>query len=146
MDTAARARSSGQLLIVGALATVWNGFCAFDFLMTMSVDPVYLAGFSDAQRAFWESFPKVIKLVWAAGVLGGLAGSLLLLFRSRFAGTALLVSLVSLMATALYQYGLANPPEEMTTRAAMTMTAAILAAAFGLLVYAQVMNRRGVLR
>lgn len=146
MDTAARARTSGQLLIVGVLATGWNGFCAFDFLMTMSVDPVYLAGFSDAQRAFWESFPQVMKLVWAAGVLGGLAGSLLLLFRSRFAATAFLVSLVSLLATTLYQYGLANLPEEMTTRAAMATTLAILALAFALLVYAQVMTRRGALR
>ena len=34
MATEARARAPAHLWIVGVLATVWNGFGAYDYLMT----------------------------------------------------------------------------------------------------------------
>lgn len=135
-----------HLWIVGALATLWNAFGAFDYLMTQTRNEAYLAGFTDPQRIYFESFPLWMEATWALGVWGGLAGALLLLARSRHAVTAFAVSLAGLAASTLYQYGLSSPPEDMTSGAMVTMNLVIWAVAIGLLVYAVRMRRTGVLR
>ena len=142
----ASARTPLHLWIVGGLATVWNGFGAFDYLMTQTRNAAYLAGFTDPQRVYFESFPMWMEAMWALGVWGGLAGSLLLLARSRFASAAFGVSLAGLAASTVWQYVLSSPPEDMTGGAIMAMNLAIWAVAIGLLVYAIRMRRRGVLR
>lgn len=139
-------RTPLHLWIVGGLATVWNGFGAFDYLMTQTRNAAYLAGFTDPQRIYFESFPIWMEAMWALGVWGGLAGSLLLLARSRFAATTFGVSLAGLAASTVWQYVLSSPPEDMTGGAIMAMNLAIWAVAIGLLVYAIRMRRRGVLR
>ncbi len=146
MQSAVHARLSTQVLVVGGLATLWTGFAAFDFLMTLSGDPAYLAGFSDAQRAYVASYPREMIAFGTLNVFSGVAGSLLLLVRSRLAGSMYLLSLVGLMATTLYQFGLTNPPEDMTSPPMLAMMAAIWTGAIGLLIYAQVMAKRGALR
>lgn len=142
----ASVRTPLHLWIVGALATVWNGFGAFDYLMTQTRNAAYLAGFTDPQRVYFESFPMWMEAMWALGVWGGLAGSLLLLARSRYAATAFGVSLAGLAASTVWQYVLSSPPEDMTGGAIMAMNVAIWAVAIGLLVYAIRVQRRGVLR
>jgi hypothetical protein len=135
-----------HLWIVGVLATVWNGFGAFDYLMTQTRNEAYLAHFTDPQRVYFESFPIYMETAWALGVWGGLLGSLLLLMRSRHAATAFAVSLAGLAASTVYQYVLTSPPEEMKSGAMIGMNVAIWVAAIGLLVYAREMRQRGVLR
>jgi CHASE2 domain-containing sensor protein len=135
-----------HLWIVAALATVWNGFGCFDYLMTQTRNAQYLANFTDPQRAYFESFPLWMEAVWAFGVWGGLAGSLLLLARSRHSVTAFAVSLAGLAISTLYQYGLVSPPAEMMTGAMIAMNLLLWAVAIGLLVYSARMRRRGVLR
>jgi len=142
----ASARTPLHLWIAGGLATVWNGFGAFDYLMTQTRNAAYLAGFTDPQRVYFESFPMWMEAMWALGVWGGLAGSLLLLTRSRFASAAFGVSLAGLAASTVWQYVLSSPPEDMTGGAIMAMNLAIWAVAIGLLVYAIRVQRRGVLR
>lgn len=135
-----------HLWIVGALATLWNAFGCFDYLMTQTRNEQYLAGFTDPQRVYFESFPVWMEAVWAFGVWGGLAGSLLLLARSRHAVTAFAVSLAGLAVSTVYQYVLASPPEDMMTGGMLAMNLLIWAVAIALLVYALRMRRRGVLR
>ena len=138
-------RIPSHLWIVGALATLWNGFGAFDYLMTQTRNAQYLASFTDPQRIYFESFPIWMEAMWATGVWGGLAGSLLLLARSRYAVAAFALSLAGLAASTLYQYVLSSPPPEMTSGAMLGMNLVIWAVAIGLLVYAMRMRRRGVL-
>lgn len=140
------ARTPSHLWIVGAAATLWNGFGCFDYLMTQTRNGRYLANFTDPQRVYFESFPLWMEAVWAFGVWGGLAGSLLLLARSRHAVTAFAVSLTGLAISTVYQYVLANPPEDMMTGAMIGMNVMLWAVAIGLLLYALRMRRRGVLR
>ena len=67
-------RTPLQLWIVGALATLWNAFGAFDYVMTP--DPQRSAispGFTDPQRAYFDSFPIWMEATWAFGVWGGAA-------------------------------------------------------------------------
>jgi hypothetical protein len=134
-----------HLWTVGILATLWNAFGAFDYLMTQTRNTAYLSHFTDPQRIYFESFPTWMVATWALGVWGGLLGALLLLARSRHAVTAFGVSLAGLAVSTLYQYVLSAPPPEMTG-AMVALNLAIWAVAIGLLVYALRMRRRGVLR
>ncbi len=144
MDGATRTPS--HLWIVGALATLWNAFGCFDYLMTQTSNAQYLSKFTDPQRAYFESFPIWMEAVWALGVWGGMSGSLLLLLRIRLAGAAFAVSRAGLAGSTGYQYVLSAPPADMMTGAMIGMNLAIWAIAIGLLVYASRMRRRGVLR
>lgn len=139
-------RTPVHLWIVGALATIWNAFGCFDYLMTQTRNEQYLANFTDPQRVYFDSFPMWMEATWALGVWGGLAGSLLLLARSRYAVAAFAVSLAGLAVSTVYQYVLSSPPPDMTTGPMVAMNLAIWAVAIGLLVYAMRMRRRGVLR
>lgn len=139
-------RTPVHLWIVGVLATIWNGFGGFDYLMTQTRNEQYLAHFTDPQRVYFESFPIWMEAAWAFGVWGGLAGSLLLLARSRWAVAAFAVSLAGLAISTVYQYVLSTPPPEMTSGAMLAMNLVIWAVAIGLLFYAMRMRARGVLR
>lgn len=138
-------RTALHLWIVGAAATLWNAFGCFDYLMTQTRNAQYLANFTDPQRVYFESFPVWMEAVWAFGVWGGMAGSLLLLARSRHAVTAFAVSLAGLAVSTFYQYGLSSPPPEMNSGGMMAMNLVIWAVATGLLIYALRMRRQGVL-
>ncbi|MGZ8998115.1 MAG: hypothetical protein ACXW2T_04570 [Allosphingosinicella sp.] len=135
-----------HLWIVGALATVWNAFGAFDYVMTQTRNEAYLAHFTDPQRAYFESFPIWMEATWAFGVWGGLVGSLLLLARSRHAVTAFAISLAGLAISTFYQYVLSTPLPDMMGGTMIAMNLAIWAVAIGLLLYAMRMRRNGVLR
>lgn len=139
-------RTPVHLWIVGALATLWNAFGCFDYLMTQTRNEAYLANFTDPQRVYVESFPVWMEAVWALGVWGGLAGSLLLLARSRHAVAAFAVSLAGLATSTVYQYVLTSPPADMMTGAMIGMNVAIWVICIGLLIYAREMRRKGVLR
>lgn len=139
-------RTPVHLWIVAVLATIWNAFGCFDYLMTQTRNEQYLAHFTDPQRIYFESFPIWMEAMWALGVWGGMAGSLLLLARSRHAVAAFAISLAGLAASTVYQYVLTSPPPDMMSGAMMAMNLAIWAAAIGLLVYALRMRGREVLR
>jgi hypothetical protein len=135
-----------HLWIVGALATLWNALGAFDYVMTQTRNQAYLAHFTDPQRIYFESFPAWMEATWTLGVWGGLAGSLLLLARSRHAVLAFGISLAGLAVSTIYQYGRSTPPAEMKSAMMIGMNLAIWAVAIGLLLYAMRMRARGVLR
>lgn len=139
-------RTPAHLWIVGALATLWNAFGGFDYVMTQTRNEQYLANFTDPQRVYFDSFPVWMEAAWACGVWGGVLGSLLLLARSRYAVAAFAVSLAGLAISTVYQYVLSTPPPDMMSGAMIAMNLAIWAVAIGLLLYALHMRRRGVLR
>jgi hypothetical protein len=139
-------RTPVHLWIVAVLATIWNAFGCFDYLMTQTRNEQYLANFTDPQRIYFDSFPMWMEAAWACGVWGGLLGALLLLMRSRFAVAAFALSLAGLAISTVYQYVLNSPPAEMMTGAMIAMNLVIWAVAIGLLVYALRMRRAGVLR
>lgn len=139
-------RTPTHLWIVGAMSAVWNAFGCFDYVMTQARNQSYLAHFSEAQRAYFESYPAWADAAWACGVWGALAGSLLLLARSRFAVHAFGVSLAGLLVSTIYQYAMTTLPKDMVSDMMIVMSVLIWAVAVGLLAYAWLMNARGVLR
>ena len=139
-------RTPVHLWIVAILATLWNAFGCFDYLMTQTGNDQYLAHFADPQRVYFESFPMWMEAAWACGVWGGLLGSLLMLARSRHAVAAFAVSLAGLAIGTIYQYVLNSPPADMMTGGMIAMNVIIWAVAIGLLLYSIRMRTRGVLR
>lgn len=146
MQQAAHARTPMHHWVVAGLATLWNCFGAFDYIMTQTRNEAYLAGFTDPQRVYFDSFPAWMEAFWALGVWGGLAGALLLLARSRHALFAFAVSLLGLAVSTVYQYVLSSPPPEMTSGMMLVMNLLIWAVAIGLLLYARAGRANGVLR
>ncbi len=146
MQEAVQARTPAHVWIVGILATLWNAFGAFDYVMTQTANEAYLSQFSAEERAFFDSFPGWMEAFWALGVWGALIGSLLLLIRSRYAVHAFGLSLVGIVVGMGYQYLAMEAPESLTTGAMAIMPWVILAVGIALFVYARNQAAKGVLR
>ncbi|HEY6047598.1 MAG TPA: hypothetical protein VIV07_00970 [Sphingomicrobium sp.] len=146
MQEAVPARAPAHLWIVGGLATLWMAFGCYDYSMTVTRNEKYLAMYGPDALAYFNSFPGWAVGLWALGVWGGLAGSLLLLARSRYAVLAYAVSLLGLLGTTVYQYGMSSMPASLNTTGMMVMLVVIWAIALGLLAYARAMQARGLLR
>ena len=153
VDDALRvSRTPTHLWLVGILSLLWNAFGAYDYAMTQLRDPGYFAaisgqmGMSPAEMtAFFDSFPTWASALWAIGVWGSVAGSILLLMRSRHAVTAFLISLVAAALSFLYQFTLDLPPA-MDTAVSKVMPVVILAAIVLQWWYARRQTATGVLR
>jgi hypothetical protein len=136
-----------HLWIVGILSLLWNAGGAIDYLMTQLEVESYLAQLSAEQLAYIEAFPDWFQATWATGVWFSVLGSLLLLLRSRFAVPAFFVSLLGLLASSVYTYGIADPSGiEISGTGALIFSAAIFVVLILLWVYARAMRIRGVLR
>jgi len=136
-----------HLWVVGFVTLLWNGMGAVDYLMTQLRYEPYMAQFTDAQRAYFESFPAWVVASWALAVWLSVAGSVLLLMRSRHAATVLGYVLAFMAITFIHNFVLAEVKmTEIVGKEAAWFTAAIIVVAILLWRYARVMRRRGVLR
>ena len=136
-----------HLWIVGIISLLWNAVGAYDYLMTQLGNEAYLSMLTDVQRAYMDTIPTWFAAAWATGVWFSVLGSILLLLRSRMAGSAFAISLVGLIVSSLYSYVLANPSAtEIMGTFALYFTAAVFVVLILLWIYARAMTRRGVLR
>ena len=141
-----------HLWVVGFLGLLFTLYGGYDYTMSQLGDREYMeaamapAGIDvDAALDYFGNFPLWVDFVWALGVWGAVAGSVLLLLRSRFALQAYLASLVGLFAS--NAYSLANPMPGMTDSAFTMVAVAIVVIVMLLLTfYAWRMTVRGVLR
>ena len=148
---AAQARTPVHLWISGVVALVWNGFGAFDYLMTRMRNEDYFASAmpdADPQAvlAWVDAFPFYAQFGWGLGVWGGLIGAVLLLMRSRWAVAAFAASLVGALLGLGYQILVAPPMPGMEGASGEVMPFAIILVALGLFLYARAMQAKGVLR
>jgi hypothetical protein len=139
-----------HLWIVGVVATLWNAFGVTDYVMTRTRREAWIEqmmpGTDGAKfMAYIDAFPMWVSAGWALGVWGALAGSLLLLARSRHAVPTFAVSLLGAISGLGYQ--LLNPIDipEMTQGANAVMPYVIIAIAAALLLYARRQRAAGVL-
>lgn len=137
-------RTPLHLWVVGALAVLWNGFGAFDYLMTQSQNASYMSQFTPEQLEYFYGFPAWVVVFWALAVWGGLLGSVLLLLRKRLAVPVLLASFVSMAVTFTHNFLLSEGLEVMGTGAA-AFSGMIFVVALGLWLYARAMAKREVL-
>ena len=130
-----------HLYAVGLVALLWNGFGTFAWAMTSFMAEA-LVDLPADHRAYVIGLPLWSSLAWALGVLGGVAGSVLLLVRSRHAMTAFGASLLGAMANQLVY--LTNPPPPGFLN--VGLVAFIIGFALFLFLYARSLRGRGILR
>lgn len=136
-----------HLWIVGGLSLLWNAFGGYDYVMTQTNNAAYLEMFTPQQRAFFQSFPVWMEAAWALGVWGAIAGSVLLLMRSKHAVWAFVVSLAGLAFSTLWQFGLSGADiAAIMGPAVIVMTLIIWVVSIALLYYALQQRRIGVLK
>jgi hypothetical protein len=146
MATSAPTRAPAHLWAVGLLAVLWNGFACYDYLMTNLRSEAYLANFPADQLTYMDSLPSWLTAFWALGVWGGLAGSLLLLARSRHAIAAFALSVVGVVITFGYMMFGTDMPASMKTGVSAAMPWVIFIIALFLLWYARGAQKQGLLR
>lgn len=144
------AKTPAHLWIVGVVSLLWNAIGASDYTLTKMNNDWYLreaSGFTSEQIAYFQSFPLWANIGWALGIWGAIAGSMLLLARSRHAVTAFLVSLAGLAISTVYQFGTEwSEVMQLFGQGPMIFTAVIWLIAIGLFLYARAMAGKGVLR
>jgi hypothetical protein len=138
-----RSSTPVHLWIVGVVSLLWNLFGTVDFTLANIRYQPYISGFPPEVIQQMDAYPLWSVAAWACGVWGALAGSILLLFRSRLAVPAFALSLAGLAASTAYQvaagiYGFSG------AMAAMNLTIWVIAVL--LLVYALRMRAHGSLR
>lgn len=131
-----------HLWVVGILTLLWNAVGCWSYTSTQLG---MLEGYGMPREAieYVTEFPAWADALWALGVWGALAGSILILLRSRHAVTAMLVALVGLVGTTIYQRVLTELPADM---AGIGLPVAIWATTLFLTWYAFRMKAVGVLR
>ena len=146
MATTAEGRTPTHLWIIGILAILWSAMGCFDYLMTQMANQTYLGKMPAGTIAYMDSLPKWTTAMWALGVWGGLAGSILLLMRNRYAVWAYGLSLIGAIVGLGYQTFMTQQPASMTTGAMAVMPWVIIALCAFLFWYAWTMEKKGVLR
>lgn len=153
MDMTARPRvpTPTSFWIVAVLSLIWNAIGANDYLQTQLRNRAYLeqvAGGTgltvDELIAHFAASPWWLDAFWALGVWGAVAGSVLLLMRSRHALAAFLASLVGLIVVSINGF-LEPPPGAQNMVFAVVFTAILFAVLLGLIVYCRRMIARRVI-
>ena len=131
-----------HLWAVGTATLAWNAIGCFNYTVTRlgRLDDL---GMGDVEIAYFAQAPIWSNAFWALGVWGALAGSILLLARSRYAVMAVAVSIVGLLGVNIWQYAISDMPDSLRNPG---LTVAIWITTLFMLFYASRMTRAGVLR
>jgi hypothetical protein len=140
----AQSRTPIWFWFVAVLAVLWNFGGVFDFAM-MQFSESYLQQLTDAQRAYFTSFPFWYEVIWALAVLMAFLSSLALVFRSRLAMPGFAIAIGLYVLSAFYNFGLNNGAEIMGT-GGVIFAIVIALSLVGLWLFSQAMLRRGFLR
>jgi hypothetical protein len=146
MQEAVAARTPAHVWIVGILSLLWNAFGCLDYTMTNLKNPSWMAMMTAEQIAYMDSLPGWLTAFWALGVWGGLAGSVLLLVRSRYAIWAFAISFIGAVVALGYQMFLTQMPASMKQGGNGVIPWVIILIAAFLLWYSWSAEKKGVLR
>lgn len=91
---------------VGVLLLLWSLAGIFACYSQLTMGPEQLAALEPAQRDAFLAMPGAIKIAYAAAVLSGLLGSILLLVRKALARPAFIVSLVAVVVQFGWVFGI----------------------------------------
>lgn len=128
--------------VVGVLTLLWNSIGGFSYTMTR-LGKLADLGMGEAEIAYFASHPVWANTFWALGVWGAIAGSVLILLRSRFAVHAVVVALIGLAGSNTYQYAMSDIPESLQSPA---LTLMIWVSTLFMLWYAMRQSKAGVLK
>ena len=149
MDQTMTRATPMHLWVVGVLALIWNAFGCYDYLMSRTHNDAYSRQMMPdvdpaVGWAYMDSMPIWASFGWGLGVWCGLAGTILLLMRSRHAVLLYLASLAGMVLSFGYQM-LMGPPAPPGMDNPM-IPLVITAIGIALFLYARTMRQRGVLK
>lgn len=114
--------------VVAGVAVVWNLVGVGAYLAQVMMSEEALAALPEAQRQLVASTPAWVIGAFAVSVFAGLAGSLALALRRGLATPIFALSLVAVLAQALYVFALSNTLAVMgASGAAMPATVTVVA-------------------
>jgi hypothetical protein len=145
MNLTAR-KTPWHIWAVGIISLLWNFGGVLDYSMTHFQVESYMSQFTPEQLDYFYSFPAWSVAFWALGVWGAFAGSFLILLRSRFATLSFGISIIGLLGSTIYQFGVADMPDSIATIGTKAFTAIIWLSVILLYKYCSRMQRAGVLR
>ena len=147
VHTVVRIKPPRHLWAVGVIAVLFNAIGVFDFVMSMARGAEYMAsvGMTPAQIAHYQEMPAWMMAVWAIGVWGAMAGSVLILLRNKLAAPVFAVSLAAFLVSVFYTYVLTDGGRIMGQAMAIT-SVVITALLVFFLWYSRLMAKRNVLR
>jgi hypothetical protein len=131
--------------IISGISLAWNALRGYDFTMTSIRNAGYLAAIPIEVTDVIDEMPIWALAGWALGVWGAVAGSLLLLARSRFAVHAFAAALFGLGLSTAYRASTTFPPA-MRAPGMLAMMVLIWAASLFFLWFAIRSRRVGTLR
>ena len=141
------ARAPWHFWLVVVIAVLWNGFGLYDLVMSLTRGDAYFRamGMTEDQIAYFHAMPPWTYATWALGVGGSVAGTVLLLLRSRFALHAFVASLIGLLLNLAYVYLMSDGAQAMGEMGGV-MNVVITAGCLFFIWYAWLMTKRGLLR
>lgn len=125
---------------VAILALLWNLLGASAYLMDVTMSPEAVAKLGEAERAMYASRPAWFVVAYASAVWFGVAGSVGLLLRKRWATPLFLLSLLGLIAQDL---ALFSRPEVRADLTVMLLQGLVFAIAVSLLLLSRRSHREG---
>lgn len=135
-------RMPWHVLAVGGLSLIWNVLCAVRYLAFQS-GSLDIGTVAALQLVPFYDLPNIVMAAWAICTWGAVAGSALLLIRSKWTMPAFAFSLFGLIATSFYQFVLtANPVSIYET----PVNLAVWIIALASLLYASLVESLGLLR
>jgi hypothetical protein len=140
-----QSKAPWHLWAVGFVSLLWNAMGGVDYTLTHLHNAAWLAQMTADQIAWVNNFPIWATICWAFGVWGAIAGSILLLMRSRWAVHAFGISLFGLIGSHIYQFG-SKVPDGWNTSAGTWFAVVLAVMAVALLVYAIRTQKQGILK
>ena len=130
--------------VVAVVSLLWNAIGGYDYTMSHLQGEVYYeqSGMTPAQIAMMAAYPSWMHAVWAIGVWGSVAGSLLLLLRSRWALHAFALSFLGAAGSLAYTATTHGGAQAMGLIFPIVICVICLVFAW----FAWAMTKRGVLR
>ncbi|MEQ8771998.1 MAG: hypothetical protein RIC51_04065, partial [Erythrobacter sp.] len=148
----ARARTPWHVWVVGVIGLLWNGGGgAANYLEVKQASPEFFAQQAEMLGTtpevvsdYFANYPLWADIAYGFGVWGAVAGSVLLLLRSRFAGLAFALSAIGFVFGVVYQ--LVAPLEGLSAGVFFWgFNAVIFSTIIGQWLYARWMAKAGVL-
>ena len=132
-DTGMKPETPWHVWVIGCLAVLWNAGGAWNYVATQTRS----LAMADEVRAFYDAMPIWAEAAWAIAIWSSVVGSVLLLFRSKYAAPAFLTSLVAMAISFFHNIVLSNALELMPAAGYLIFTGLIVVIAVGLYPYAR---------
>lgn len=131
--------------VVAFIAILWNLIGCLAFVSDIRLTPEDLANLPEAQQALYNARPGWAVAGTAVAVVGGLLGSIALLFGKKWAVPMLIASLLGILVQDVAMFVLADGAT-LAGPMAVVMQAIVLVIAIGLILLGRMAMARGWLR